>query len=355
MTTLTTTRRRPRPRRAVLDKLSPRSFKAIPDDAPAKELGEYLRQISRETTVPLERIAAAGGMALNTLTTTMDGRSKSWPSVQNWINAYTKAVGPLYARQMDEIERRYKAGRANHEARLKSGDPSRAPQTVTSVENDPATFLTTWASLAGKAPTQVVVAIKLPRRTPGAGIDPVNKKFLSGSEIDARVRYLKTTRPASKALPKHPSTPRNAPRRAPARGPAHPWTQVHYDNTHHSQQPHPAQPPETNAEPEQEHLPNRLTASWWEQTETIPRWLSFTYPLLLIGGGIGLLANDGAFGAFAMAGTAMIISALLVWAVRALSARSWYYVPDRRARRGTGWSPSLPDGGWPERSRFLFP
>jgi hypothetical protein len=132
---------------AVPAKLAPKQFKPIPDGAPAKELGEYLRAMIRAADVTLDRVAAAGGMAKNTLTTTMDGRSKGWPSIQEWLNAYSKAVGtPPYARQIDDIRRLFQRGQQNHRNALRS---LRATKSATSTTEPPAQAPTAGAAAGG--------------------------------------------------------------------------------------------------------------------------------------------------------------------------------------------------------------
>ncbi|MFC3744019.1 hypothetical protein [Paractinoplanes deccanensis] len=171
------------------DKIAPKRFKPIPEDAPARELGEYLRAMVRESGVSLDRIAAAGGMAKNTLTTTMNGQSKEWPSVLNWITAYSKAFRGPEARQMADIRRLYQLGRDRHLAALSR---PRTAQTAA-----PAAAQTTESADPGDirqpSPESLLteVYIPLPRRTPGAGIDAHLKRFLTKDEIEARIATIK--------------------------------------------------------------------------------------------------------------------------------------------------------------------
>jgi hypothetical protein len=174
-------------------KIAPKKFKPIPDAAPAKELGEYLREMIRAADVSLDRVAAAGRIAKNTLTTTMDGRSKGWPSIQQWITAYNKAVGvPAYTRQIDEIRHLYQLGRHNHLAALRTARTTKtAAGTTEPAPASPAAPAAAEEDLPAPEWLLVEISIKLPRRTPGASIDPDSGQVLDDDEIEARVEATK--------------------------------------------------------------------------------------------------------------------------------------------------------------------
>jgi hypothetical protein len=177
-------------------RLAPRRFKPIPDDAPARELGEYLRAMIRSREdMTLDKLAAAGGLAKTTLTTTMDGRSKEWAAVQRLIDAYLAFTGEadLTARAYDEIRRLYRVGRTNHAARqrregrpVKSAAASAAASVAATPESPPLPPF-----YAAKVVRRTV---KLPRRTPGAGIDPSRRVFLPVDEVSARVDEIRRLR-----------------------------------------------------------------------------------------------------------------------------------------------------------------
>jgi lambda repressor-like predicted transcriptional regulator len=165
-------------------RLAPRRFKPIPDDAPAKELGEYLRAMIRSREgLTLDKLAAAGGLAKTTLTTTMDGRSKEWAAVQRLIDAYLAVTGEadLTARTYDEIRRRYEIGRAAHAGRQKQEGKTVKPGTSVAPPEPLPPFY---------AAKVVQKTVKLPRRTPGASIDATSMKFLTEDEVSRRVAEI---------------------------------------------------------------------------------------------------------------------------------------------------------------------
>jgi len=116
----------------------------------------------RDADVSLDRVAAAGRIAKNTLTTTMDGRSKGWPSIQQWITAYSKAVGvSVYARQVDDIRRLYQLGRHNHLAAQRSARATKAAAGT----SEPAPASPAASAVAAgdlPAPESLLVEISLP-------------------------------------------------------------------------------------------------------------------------------------------------------------------------------------------------
>jgi hypothetical protein len=179
----------------VPEKIDRKKFKPIPADAPARELAEYLRAMICESDASLDRIAKAGRMSKNTLTTTMDGRSKEWPSVQNWITAYSEAVRGPSAEQMQEIHRRFRLGRDNHLAEVRRHQTAKAAAADASaaamvaeppVMVDPEHL---WQPSPESLLTEVY--IRLPKRTPGAGINTYLKQFLTEDEIEARIATIK--------------------------------------------------------------------------------------------------------------------------------------------------------------------
>ncbi|WFF08062.1 helix-turn-helix transcriptional regulator [Micromonospora sp. WMMD1076] len=227
-----TSRPVPRPRRVpteVPPKIAPKQFKPIPDDAPAKELGEFLRAMIRNTNLSLDRIAAAGGMSKNTLTTTMDGRSKGRESIDNWINAYSKAVGaPPYTRQVDEINRLYALGQQNHHAGRRRTRPAvgAMPSTTTTPAATTAAAMAAGEVLPSPASLLVEICIELPRRTPGGGIDPHAERFLEQDEIDEKIAAIKwqALQGPVHQMPVQTSTVANPWFASPAHGP---WNTVH--------------------------------------------------------------------------------------------------------------------------------
>ncbi|WP_127500543.1 hypothetical protein [Actinoplanes solisilvae] len=177
-------------------KLSPRAFKEIPDDREAQALGQYLRDMLREQDILPSRMTRTG-VAKNTITTTMDGRYKGWPSVEKWLEVFTdKRVGGTYTQQQyDRIRELHEEGRRKHEQNLKKTvqprkkpRPRRAEQVTPAAVPSPAVApvaLGRFAASSGSLHAQ------LPRREPGMRINVAEGVFLDDEEARARVRALR--------------------------------------------------------------------------------------------------------------------------------------------------------------------
>jgi hypothetical protein len=182
--------------RPKLAKLSPRSFKDIPKDRPARALGEYLRGMLREQDILPGRMTRTG-VAKNTITTTMDGRYKGWPSIERWLDVFTdKRVGGTYTQQQfDRIRELHDEGRRNHEQNLKKAAqprkkprPRRAEQVALAPVPGPA--------VAPVAPGRFLASsgslhAHLPRREPGMRINVAEGVFLDDAEARERERALR--------------------------------------------------------------------------------------------------------------------------------------------------------------------
>ncbi|MFI7597097.1 hypothetical protein [Actinoplanes sp. NPDC049681] len=332
----TTPRSRPKP---AWEKLAPKKFQPIPDDAPARELGEYMRAMVRDAGISLDRFAAAGGMAKNTFTTTMDGRSKGWESVENWIKAYTNAYRAPYTRQMEDLRRYFDIGRERHlaalrQARAAKADRATAPPAPSPAPPGPVDAAATLPPLY--AQRLVAISIKLPKRTPGAGIDPVGERFLEGDEILERVRYLKQIRRAREL---GAASRLRAPARPVRKGrPATGHEPVWFDLTSAVAAAGVGTRPK-DAPPHGEELPTvpspAAAAALHERSprrhaglrrrghlpEPLHGWLLAAYPLLLIVAGIAIIATSASL---FLAGAAAVTVGVLVLLMR-LGLRDGYW------------------------------
>lgn len=69
-----------------------RNDKRIADDAPARELGAFLRSLRRDSGLTFRKIGKAGFVCPSSLSQNCDGRLRHWPSTQTWLQAFYQAT-----------------------------------------------------------------------------------------------------------------------------------------------------------------------------------------------------------------------------------------------------------------------
>ncbi|WP_433732516.1 hypothetical protein ACQP2Y_46900 (plasmid) [Actinoplanes sp. CA-051413] len=199
-------------------KLTPRSFKDIPEDRPAKALGEYLRKMLRDQDI-LPDWMTRTGTAKNTITTTMDGRYKGWPSIEKWLEVFVdERVGGTYTQQQyDHIRELHEEGRKSHQANTpKVAKPAPRRKARKSEQAAP-------APAPGPAPpppaprrfpaSSASLHAQLPRREPGMRLNVAEGVFLDDHEAQQRQTELRqeALRKAQEAWQRRAETLADAP------------------------------------------------------------------------------------------------------------------------------------------------
>jgi transcriptional regulator with XRE-family HTH domain len=179
--------------------LAQKAFKPIPADRPAKELGEYLRTLVRSTNLKLDAIAAHSGLAKSTMSTTMNGTSKTRQSVQDVLDALQAVGRQITDDEAAEVWRLYDVGRQNLAAQRDAGpDASRTDPKPASVADDrvleqPTPMdIAVWASTTGGMEIPLRDPIELPRRVPGQHIQQYQDQTRAAVERARRQEAWRT-------------------------------------------------------------------------------------------------------------------------------------------------------------------
>ncbi|MCM4084737.1 hypothetical protein [Paractinoplanes hotanensis] len=149
--------------------LAPKAFKPIPADRPARELGEYLRELIRSTKLTLERTAQKSGLPKSTMSTTVNGTAKGRQSVQDLLDALAAVGRELTTEELDKVWQLYEVGRRNliaQQEEKKARQRADAPMSR-SVVQPTAQDITVFAHAVVGGMTITSTSIELPRRVPG--------------------------------------------------------------------------------------------------------------------------------------------------------------------------------------------
>jgi hypothetical protein len=107
-----------------------RALKPIPDDRPAKLLGDKLREL--KGTLTYNELGKAAHCKPNTLSTTADGTYRGWPSVEQFLNAIRSCGGTVTDQDVQECKAKHRiAARLYAQSRPPAPLPTLPPAALT--------------------------------------------------------------------------------------------------------------------------------------------------------------------------------------------------------------------------------